>query len=163
MQGSATSRPLPGSAEIELTQLRQNSINTSADDGYSLFVARVGVDIVTGGSGNSVDTYCGGADNDTYIRQDDGAADIIITGAGDALVPGGGDGDRLAVAVLLLRRDWLPMVTVFTTGAMLHMAMDTIAAPLRWLAPFSDVVTEFVQIPKIHSNWIVSFVFHWTF
>ena len=69
----------------------------------------------------------------------------------------------LAAATLTLRRRWLPLALVFWAGTMLHMAMDTVAAPLHWLAPFSDVVMELVRIPKIHSNWIVSFVFHWTF
>lgn len=69
----------------------------------------------------------------------------------------------LAAAALTFRCSWLPLAAVFMAGTMLHMAMDTVAAPLHWLAPFSDVATELVRIPKIHPNWVVSFVFHWTF
>jgi hypothetical protein len=69
----------------------------------------------------------------------------------------------LAAAALIFRRHWLPLALVFSAGTMLHMAMDTVAAPIRWLAPFSEVTMELVAIPKIHPNWIVSFVLHWTF
>ncbi len=69
----------------------------------------------------------------------------------------------LAVAALTFRRKLLPLVLVLCAGVMLHMAMDTVAAPIHWLAPFSQSATELVRIPKIHPNWIVSFVFHWTF
>lgn len=72
-------------------------------------------------------------------------------------------GLAFAIGALAFRRKSLPLVLVFCAGVMLHMAMDTVAAPIHWLAPFSQVATELVKIPKIHPNWIVSFVFHWTF
>ncbi len=72
-------------------------------------------------------------------------------------------GFALAIVALVFQRKLLPLVLVFYAGVMLHMATDTVAAPIHWLAPFSQSATELVRIPKIHPNWIVSFVFHWTF
>lgn len=52
---------------------------------------------------------------------------------------------------------------VFFAAAMLHMVMDTIAAPLYWFAPFSFHEFEFVRVPATHANWVMSFMLHWTF
>ncbi|GLK76005.1 hypothetical protein GCM10008171_12590 [Methylopila jiangsuensis] len=46
---------------------------------------------------------------------------------------------------------------------LLHMALDSVAAPMTWLAPFSDATVELARVPAIHPNWIVSFLLHWTF
>ena len=75
----------------------------------------------------------------------------------------------LVAAVLVLpflkwlRPDWLVTGFVFFAAAMLHMVMDTIAAPLLWLAPFSFHEFELVRVPATHVSWIVSFLLHWTF
>jgi hypothetical protein len=52
---------------------------------------------------------------------------------------------------------------VFFAAALLHMAMDTVAAPIYWFAPFSWHPFEFVTVPASHGSWIVSFMLHWTF
>ena len=57
----------------------------------------------------------------------------------------------------------LSVVVTFCSGAMLHMVMDSVAAPIHWLAPFSPLIMELVTVPRIHPNWIVSFLLHWTF
>ncbi len=62
-----------------------------------------------------------------------------------------------------LRPAWLAAGFVFFAAAMLHMVMDTIAAPLLWLAPFSVREFEMVRVPATHGNWILSFMLHWTF
>ena len=75
----------------------------------------------------------------------------------------------LVAAVLVLpflkwlRPDWLATGFVFFAAAMLHMVMDTIAAPLFWLAPFSFREFELVRVPATHASWIMSFLLHWTF
>ncbi len=75
----------------------------------------------------------------------------------------------LVAAVLVLpllkwlRPDWLVTGFVFVAAAILHMVMDTIAAPLLWLAPFSFHEFELVRVPATHASWIVSFLLHWTF
>lgn len=63
----------------------------------------------------------------------------------------------------LLRPAWLAAGFVFFATAMLHMVMDTVAAPLFWLAPFSFHEFELVRVPATHANWIMSFLLHWTF
>ncbi len=75
----------------------------------------------------------------------------------------------LVAAILILpllrwlRPDWRVTGFVFFAAAMLHMVMDTIAAPLLWLAPFSFHEFELVRVPATHASWIVSFLLHWTF
>lgn len=51
----------------------------------------------------------------------------------------------------------------FSAGAMIHMALDTIAGRIGWLWPFSDAAAPLVVIQATHSNWILSFLNHWTF
>jgi hypothetical protein len=75
----------------------------------------------------------------------------------------------LVSAILILpllkwfRSAWLAAGCVFFAAAMLHMVMDTIAAPLFWLAPFSFHEFELVRVPATHASWIMSFLLHWTF
>ena len=49
------------------------------------------------------------------------------------------------------------------TGAIVHIALDTIAGHVLWLAPFSYEGFHLVDVPATHSNWVVSFLLHWTF
>lgn len=58
---------------------------------------------------------------------------------------------------------WLPAVAAFFAAVMLHMVLDTVAAPTRWLAPFSAREFELFRVPETHGHWIASFVLHWTF
>lgn len=63
---------------------------------------------------------------------------------------------------------WLrPQLTVasvvFLVAVMIHMVLDSIAAPMAWLMPFNSRTVELVTIPAAYSHWILSFVLHWTF
>jgi len=66
-----------------------------------------------------------------------------------------------AVGRLALR--WFPAATVFIAAVMLHMIMDTVAAPMLWLAPFDWSKFELTTVPATYGNWVVSFMLHWTF
>lgn len=48
-------------------------------------------------------------------------------------------------------------------GVASHMALDSVAAPINWLAPVGDFRVELFPIPAAYSHWILSFVLHWTF
>jgi inner membrane protein len=64
---------------------------------------------------------------------------------------------------LMRRKRYLAPVLAFSAGALLHFFLDTVASPILWLMPFDNRQFELVQIPAVYSNWIWSFVFHWTF
>ena len=49
------------------------------------------------------------------------------------------------------------------SNVMLHMMMDSIAAEIKWLYPFSNWELNLVKIPAIHHWWVLNFVLHWTF
>ncbi|MBA1349549.1 metal-dependent hydrolase [Rhizobium indicum] len=66
-------------------------------------------------------------------------------------------------AIGRLASDWLPTAAVFFAAVMLHMVMDTVAAPMLWLAPFDWSKFELTTVPATYSNWVVSFMLHWTF
>jgi len=51
----------------------------------------------------------------------------------------------------------------FSVAALLHMVLDSVAAPMMWLAPFSNVSLELITIPATQPHWILSFILHWTF
>jgi inner membrane protein len=68
----------------------------------------------------------------------------------------------LVATALVTRKMSLPVVTAFGAGTLLHMVMDSVAAPIHWLMPFHALTIEFVTVPARYSNWIWSFVLHWT-
>ncbi|MGL4489705.1 MAG: metal-dependent hydrolase [Rhizobiaceae bacterium] len=61
------------------------------------------------------------------------------------------------------RPSLVPIVIVFSAATLMHMMLDSFAAPIHWLAPFADGKIELVEVPRSHSNWIISFMMHWTF
>ncbi|RJT38484.1 metal-dependent hydrolase [Mesorhizobium waimense] len=52
---------------------------------------------------------------------------------------------------------YLPLIGVFFAGTMLHMVLDTVASPIRWLMPFDCHAFELVTVAA-YGNWVVSFV-----
>lgn len=52
---------------------------------------------------------------------------------------------------------------VFFSAIFLHLVLDTLAGGILWLWPFDTRLLSLVTIPPTRSNWILSFVFHWTF
>jgi inner membrane protein len=69
----------------------------------------------------------------------------------------------LLTCTLVFNRARTPIIVAFSAGTMLHMVLDSIAAPIHWLMPFDDRAVELVTVPAAYSNWIWSFVLHWTF
>jgi inner membrane protein len=66
--------------------------------------------------------------------------------------------------VCVFTRQLKPILALaFSAGTFFHMVLDTIAAPVRWLMPFDPRSFELINIPATLSNWIVSFMLHWTF
>ena len=51
----------------------------------------------------------------------------------------------------------------FFAGVMLHLALDSIAAPIFWLLPFAEGRVELVNVPASYRHWIISYLLHWTF
>ena len=45
----------------------------------------------------------------------------------------------------------------------LHMFLDSFAAEIYWLKPFSDMHLNVVEVPARYGWWVWNFVFHWTF
>lgn len=60
------------------------------------------------------------------------------------------------------RRLLLPIGIVLANG-LLHMLLDTVVGGIYWLAPFSDAMLLFFNIPARHSWWVGNFILHWTF
>ena len=61
------------------------------------------------------------------------------------------------------RRDQLTLVGVGLANVLLHLLMDSIAADIRWLYPFSDLRVNLVHVPAPYKPWYLNFLFHWTF
>jgi inner membrane protein len=72
-------------------------------------------------------------------------------------------GAVLLMIAYLFNRPRISTALAFSLGTMLHMVMDSIAAPIHWLMPFDARAVELVTVPAAYSNWIWSFVLHWTF
>ena len=76
----------------------------------------------------------------------------------------------VALAALLFILPWgrrrtaaQAMIGVGLTSLLLHMVLDSFAASIFWLAPFSDVHLNAVEVPARLDWGVWNFVFHWTF
>lgn len=67
------------------------------------------------------------------------------------------------VSLPLHKRSWRPFIVVGLATVLLHLALDSIAAEIYWLAPFSDKYVNLVEVPANYSWWVYSFILHWTF
>ena len=67
------------------------------------------------------------------------------------------------VSLLLHKRSWRPFIAVGLATVLLHLVLDSIAAEIYWLAPFSNKYINLVEVPAAYSWWVYSFIFHWTF
>ena len=57
-----------------------------------------------------------------------------------------------------------PHLFVGFACVMLHLVLDSVAAEIFWLAPFSDFHINFVTVPAVENRWWVwNFILHWTF
>ncbi|MVO16245.1 metal-dependent hydrolase [Parasedimentitalea huanghaiensis] len=54
-------------------------------------------------------------------------------------------------------------ILVALTCLLVHMLLDSFAAEIYWLRPFSDFHLNAVEVPAKFEWWVWSFVFHWTF
>ncbi len=66
-------------------------------------------------------------------------------------------------AVFVFKRQAILIALAFCIGTILHMVMDSVAAPIHWLAPFSPETFELVHVPATSTSWVISFMTHWTF
>jgi inner membrane protein len=62
-----------------------------------------------------------------------------------------------------LRPQFFLAAMAFFLAAMIHMALDTVASPIQWLMPFDVAKVELANVPARFDQWLLSFVFHWTF
>lgn len=61
------------------------------------------------------------------------------------------------------RADWQRLNLAVLVNVWLHLALDTVAGPVRWLYPFSKEFFELVQVPRLAGlPWYLSFMAHWT-
>lgn len=69
-----------------------------------------------------------------------------------------------ALASVLGRKPrWRPLVAAAYAGVMLHCALDSLAAEIYWLAPFSPWSLNLVHVPARYGWWVWNFILHWTF
>ncbi|MBI1275082.1 metal-dependent hydrolase [bacterium] len=64
--------------------------------------------------------------------------------------------------MLGMRQTTLVCITILA-NAMLHMVLDSVAAGILWLYPFSDMELNLVHVPARHGWWVWNFLLHWTF
>ena len=67
------------------------------------------------------------------------------------------------LGAVLGRRLWVLGALVVGAGGLLHLALDSIAGEVRWLAPWSVASVTLAEVPPRFDSWILSFVAHWTF
>lgn len=60
-------------------------------------------------------------------------------------------------------RNIKPYYYLFFINWALHLVLDTFTGGILWLYPFSQYMFLFIKIPPISQNWIISFIFHWSF
>ena len=55
------------------------------------------------------------------------------------------------------------VVRVIALNIFLHLLLDTVAAKIRWFAPFSPVGICLFEVPSRYGWWIWNYFLHWTF
>ena len=55
------------------------------------------------------------------------------------------------------------VLRMLSTGALLHLALDTIAGRIDWGWPLLQLAGPLVEVPARFDLWIWSFLLHWTF
>lgn len=61
------------------------------------------------------------------------------------------------------RPKYLMIALVFFINIMLHMSLDSIAADMHWMEPFSSRAINMVVVPNRYDFWVLNFILHWTF
>lgn len=56
-----------------------------------------------------------------------------------------------------------PFIAMGLAGTLLHMLLDSVAAEIAWLKPFSPLEIQLFHVPAIYDWWVWNFVLHWTF
>lgn len=52
---------------------------------------------------------------------------------------------------------------LFFGAIFLHIVLDTFTGSIMWLWPWDGTLYELVEVPARYSNWVWSFILHWTF
>jgi len=60
------------------------------------------------------------------------------------------------------RPQWGGAALFLCVNVLLHLALDTVAAPIKWLYPWSNEWFQSIQIPRHHSWWVFNYLTHWT-
>ena len=55
------------------------------------------------------------------------------------------------------------LIGVVLANVMLHLALDSVAASVSWLYPFSPLDVNLVHVPARYNWWVWNFILHWTF
>ena len=72
-------------------------------------------------------------------------------------------GAGLLISLVLRKSYWRIYLGVGFAAVMLHLVLDSIAAEIYWLAPFSDFHLNAVRVPARYDWWVWNFLLHWTF
>lgn len=56
-----------------------------------------------------------------------------------------------------------PFILVALAGTLLHMVLDSVAADIMWLKPFSDAQVNLFHVEAQYDWWVWNFILHWTF
>lgn len=69
----------------------------------------------------------------------------------------------LAIVFKFTKPQWLlPLLWAFV-AVELHLIMDTLVGSIMWLWPYSRAFYQMAVVPSTQSNWVLSFIFHWSF
>ena len=64
--------------------------------------------------------------------------------------------------IAITARRWLAPAAAFLGAVMMHLVLDTVNGGIMWLWPFSDRLVTLVTVPATRSNWVLSFLTHWS-
>jgi LexA-binding, inner membrane-associated putative hydrolase len=69
----------------------------------------------------------------------------------------------LAISFLISKQTWIVAIIMFFVGTMSHMVLDSVAAPIMWLAPLSYQWFELSHVPASAHGATYALLTHWTF
>ncbi len=62
--------------------------------------------------------------------------------------------------VRMRRPGWTGASLAFFAAIFAHLLLDSIAGDIKWLWPFSENFFHLIEVPAVHSAWILNFVLH---
>ncbi len=69
----------------------------------------------------------------------------------------------IPINMINFRQSLKSIYNFFVISWFAHLVLDTFTGGIAWLYPYNKKIFILINIPPSYSNWLLSFIFHWSF